>query len=281
MNLPHLTASRGPGLTMANPATRFGSLVLTAGTRRPSTFFASVHRYRCVQFMADLRESFGCINALISAENPLEAMASNTRNSGYMIKKKCSNNGITWRHPKLTGAFSDRFDTRLTAQEARPDWAVNEMHSRRITHRTTLAGAAVSAQNNRVAFSSATGIGLPNIKADNRRNLGGFFTSVYRYRYVQFMAGRSGGVLARAGFLDAGRPTLLLACLLRLVSNGRLQIIKEPCPMASSALRAFTTHAFTALTAILVYAHSPALALLAFAAGLICFGIAHRGGAHD
>ncbi|MFC7095673.1 hypothetical protein, partial [Jeongeupia naejangsanensis] len=89
------------------------------------------------------------------------------------------------------------------------------------------------------------------------------------------------GVLARAGFLDAGRPTLLLACHLRLVSNGRLQIIKEPCPMASSALRAFTTHAFTALTAVLVYARCPVLTLLALSAGLLCYGIAHRGGIHD
>ncbi|GHD62809.1 hypothetical protein GCM10007350_19070 [Jeongeupia chitinilytica] len=57
-------------------------------------------------------------------------------------------------------------------------------------------------------------------------------------------------------------------------------LIKE-ATMPQTALRAFTTHAFTALTAILVYARCPELTLLAVVAGLLCYGIAHRGGAHD
>ena len=64
-----------------------------------------------------------------------------------------------------------------------------------------------------VPFNSGTGIGLPNVLADSR-HFAAFFASVTYAIGVSMvsMVGRSGGVLARAGFQDAGRPTLLRAC---------------------------------------------------------------------
>jgi hypothetical protein len=56
-------------------------------------------------------------------------------------------------------------------------------------------------------FNSAAGIGLSNQKAD-KPLLSGFFTSVNTID-ASFMAGRSGGSFGCAGFLLAGRPTLL------------------------------------------------------------------------
>ncbi|WP_143714491.1 hypothetical protein [Laribacter hongkongensis] len=64
-----------------------------------------------------------------------------------------------------------------------------------------------------VPFNSGTGIGLPNVLADSR-HFAAFFAFVTYAIGVSMvsMVGRSGGVLARAGFQDAGRPTLLRAC---------------------------------------------------------------------
>ncbi|WP_155826696.1 hypothetical protein [Laribacter hongkongensis] len=64
-----------------------------------------------------------------------------------------------------------------------------------------------------VPFNSGTGIGVPNILADSR-HFAAFFASVTYAIGASMvsMVGRSGGVLARAGFQDAGTPTLLRAC---------------------------------------------------------------------
>lgn len=100
----------------------------------------------------------------------------------------------------------------------------------------TLAHSLTSRYIAPVPFNSGTGIGVPNQLADNRCNSGGFFSSV-RCCTPFSMVGRSGGVLARAGFQLAGTPTLLRACHPRLASGGRLQPQLE-ATMPSIALRA-------------------------------------------
>ncbi|WP_200918063.1 hypothetical protein [Jeongeupia sp. HS-3] len=122
-----------------------------------------------------------------------------------------------------------------------------------------LALTIASRDTHCVAFNSATGIGVPIESADNRQQ-GGFFTSVYHYWCVQFMAGRSGGVLARAGFRFTGTPTLLRACHPRLASIGG-PLPESEATMPNTALRAFTTHAFTSFAAVLTHAGEPVAAL--------------------
>lgn len=69
-------------------------------------------------------------------------------------------------------------------------------------------------------FNSSARFGDRNQLADTRHP-GGFFSSVHRYRCVQFVAGRSGDTFGYAGFQLAGSPTPLRACPLRLATKRR------------------------------------------------------------
>lgn len=90
-----------------------------------------------------------------------------------------------------------------------------------------------------VPFNSGTGIGVPNRSADSR-HLAAFFASVTYAIGASMvsMVGRSGGVLARAGFRLAGTPTLLRACHPDWRRDGGSHT-KSEATMPSFALRAF------------------------------------------
>lgn len=99
----------------------------------------------------------------------------------------------------------------------------------------TLATPHQQRHNPLVPFNHGTGLGGPNIKADSR--LAAIFMSVRISIGAPLMAGRGGGVLARAGSLMPVRqPCHVPASPLGGEELG-LTLIKETCPMSSIALR--------------------------------------------
>ena len=109
-----------------------------------------------------------------------------------------------------------------------------------------------------VPFNSGTGIGVPNQLADSR-HFAAFFASVTYAMGASMvsMVGRSGGVLARAGFQLAGTPTLLRACHPDWRRDGGSHTQLE-ATMPSFALRAFRA----------LFARSPAVSIIRPAADL-------------
>lgn len=61
-----------------------------------------------------------------------------------------------------------------------------------------LATPLPAGHNDSVLFKNSIGLGGPNIQADSRRDAA-FFASAIRATGAPLMAGRGGGVLARAG----------------------------------------------------------------------------------
>lgn len=103
-------------------------------------------------------------------------------------------------------------------------------------HVELLASAAQQRDNASVLFNSSTGLGGPNHKADSRL-FAAIFTSVTSLGAPFSMVGLGRGVLARAGFLMAGPPTLPCAHRPRLAANGGPSIHKEATmPKLSRAL---------------------------------------------
>lgn len=100
----------------------------------------------------------------------------------------------------------------------------------------TLAHSLTSRYIAPVPFNSGTGLGGPNHKADSRLSAA-IFTSVTSLGALFSMVGLGRGVLARAGFLMAGPPTLPCAHHPRLAANGGPSKHKE-ATMPSIALRA-------------------------------------------
>ena len=109
-----------------------------------------------------------------------------------------------------------------------------------------------------VLFNSSAGFSSPSNLADSRQHAAFFASVTYAIGpSMVSMVGRSGGVLARAGFLMAGLSTPLCACHPRLTADGRPSQHKE-ATMPSFALRAFRA----------LFARSPAVSIIRPAADL-------------
>ncbi len=83
-----------------------------------------------------------------------------------------------------------------------------------------------------VLFNSSAGFSSPSNLADSRQHAAFFASVTYAIgASMVSMVGRSGGVLARAGFLMAGLSTPLCACHPRLAADGRpsKQTWRPPC----------------------------------------------------
>ncbi len=157
---------------------------------------------------------------------------------------------------------------------------LNLCHGVTVTHKLSnvLDASRKLAYIGRAAFNSADGIGLPNIQADKPLP-SGFFTSVNTIA-ASFMAGRGGGYFGSAGFLYAGRPTLLRPATFDWSrSGGLLNPIQEASTMPKHARVLFSYCTVILLTLALERGASVAVIL----ATLATFALVHAigGASHE